>query len=49
MKNGGGFLIFGGLIKGKKWLPMSRWTNLTGVQREELNRLFQLNRRVFKA
>jgi transposase len=38
-----------GLIKGKKWLLMSRWKNLTSVQRGELNRLFQLNRRVFKA
>src|SRR5476649_1038354 len=38
-----------GLIKGKKWLLMSRWKNLTGIQRGELNRLFQLNRRVFKA
>jgi transposase len=38
-----------GLIKGKKWLLMSRWKNLTVVQRGELNRLFQLNRRVFKA
>jgi len=38
-----------GLIKGKKWLLMSRWKNLTGGQRGELNRLFQLNRRVFKA
>src|ERR1022692_889205 len=38
-----------GLIKGKKWLLMSRWKNLTGTQRGELNRLFQLNRRVFKA
>src|SRR5580698_2377352 len=38
-----------GLIKGKKWLLMSRWKNLALVQRGELNRLFQLNRRVFKA
>jgi transposase len=38
-----------GLIKGKKWLLMSRWKNLTVPQRGELNRLFQLNRRVFKA
>jgi transposase len=38
-----------GLIKGKKWLLMSRWKNLTVLQRGELNRLFQLNRRVFKA
>jgi transposase len=37
------------LIKGKKWLLLSRWTNLTSSQRGELNRLFQLNRRVFKA
>src|SRR6202007_926909 len=39
----------GGLIKGKKWLAMSRWKNLTVSQRGELNRLFHLNRRVFKA
>jgi transposase len=38
-----------GLIKGKKWLLQSRWKNLTQVDRGELNRLFQLNRRVFKA
>jgi transposase len=28
---------------------LSRWENLTTEQRGELNRLFQLNRRVFKA
>jgi transposase len=38
-----------GLIKGKKWLLMSRWINLTQESRGELNRLFQINRRVFKA
>jgi transposase len=38
-----------GLIKGKKWLLLSRWKNLTAIQRGELNRLFQMNRRVFKA
>ncbi|MGA2148312.1 MAG: ISL3 family transposase [Bryobacteraceae bacterium] len=38
-----------GLIKGKKWLLLSRWKNLTYPQRGELNRLFGLNRRVFKA
>ena len=38
-----------GLIKGKKWLLQSRWKNLTPQSRGELNRLFQLNRRVFKA
>ena len=38
-----------GLIKGKKWLLQSRWKNLTPASRGELNRLFELNRRVFKA
>src|SRR5206468_5468010 len=38
-----------GLIKGKKWLLLSRWKNLTDTHRGELNRLFGLNRRVFKA
>jgi len=38
-----------GLIKGKKWLLLSRWRNLTKVQRGELNGLFGMNRRVFKA
>lgn len=38
-----------GLIKGKKWLLQSRWKNLTPARRGELNRLFELNRRVFKA
>jgi transposase len=38
-----------GLIKGKKWLLLSRWKHLTYTHRGELNRLFGLNRRVFKA
>jgi transposase len=38
-----------GLIKGKKWLLLSRWQNLMPEHRGELNRLFQLNRRVCKA
>ncbi len=38
-----------GLIKGKRWLLMSRWVNLTEENRGDLNRLFQMNRRVFKA
>jgi transposase len=38
-----------GLIKGKKWLLLSRWVNLTEANRGELIRLFQMNRRVFKA
>jgi transposase len=37
------------VIKGKKWLLMSRWKNLTSASRGDLNRLFQLNRKVFKA
>ena len=37
------------VIKGKKWLLMSRWTNLTSKNRGDLNRLFQMNRKVFKA
>ena len=37
------------VIKGKKWLLMSRWKNLTGANRGDLNRLFQMNRKVFKA
>jgi transposase len=37
------------LIKGKKWLLLSRWKNLGGKHRGELNELFRLNRRVFKA
>src|SRR6266704_3951696 len=38
-----------GRIKGKKWLLLRRWKNLTQVHRGELNHLFQMNRRVFKA
>src|SRR6266852_1298918 len=38
-----------GLIKGKRWLLLSRWKNLAIQHRGELNRLFKLNRRVFKA
>ena len=37
------------VVKGKKWLLLSRWKNLAPTQRGVLNRLFQLNRRVFKA
>src|ERR1035437_4539553 len=37
------------LIKGKQWLLLSRWKNLAPKQRGVLDRLFQLNRRVFKA
>ena len=37
------------LVKGKRWLLLSRWVNLTTGKRHELNQLFALNRRVFKA
>jgi transposase len=37
------------LIKGKKWLLLSRWKNLSETHRGDLNQLFQMNRRVFKA
>ena len=38
-----------GLVKGKRWLLLSRWMNLAGPKRQELNELFALNRKVFKA
>ena len=38
-----------GVVKGKRWLLLSRWVNLTASKRQELNRLFALNRKVFKA
>ncbi|MGA2115708.1 MAG: transposase [Bryobacteraceae bacterium] len=37
------------LIKAKKWLLLSRWKNLAKNQRGVLNRVFHLDRRVFKA
>ena len=37
------------LVKGKRWLLLSRWVNLTAGQRQQLNQLFALNRKVFKA
>ena len=37
------------VVKGKKWLLLSRWKNLAPRQRGVLNQLFQLNRRVLKA
>ena len=36
-------------MKGKRWLLLSRWVNLTANKRQELNQLFALNRKVFKA
>src|SRR5499425_1566180 len=37
------------VVKGKRWLLLSRWVNLTTGKRQELNLLFALNRKVFKA
>ena len=38
-----------GLIKGKRWLLLSRWVNLNTHKKRQLNQLFALNRRVMKA
>ena len=37
------------VVKGKRWLLLSRWVHLTAAKRQQLNALFALNRRVFKA
>jgi transposase len=37
------------VVKGKRWLLLSRWIHLTAAKRQQLNALFALNRRVFKA
>jgi transposase len=38
-----------GLVKGKRWLLLTRWVNLSSGKRQELNSLFALNRKIFKA
>jgi len=38
-----------GLVKGKRWLLLTRWLNLSAGKRQELNELFALNRKLFKA
>jgi len=38
-----------GLVKGKRWLLLTRWVNLSSGKRQELNSLFVLNRKLFKA
>ena len=38
-----------GLVKGKRWLLLSRWVNLDSRQRQLLNDLFRLNRCTMKA
>jgi transposase len=37
------------LVKGKRWLLLSRWHNLTEAKQGELNQLLRLNRRLMKA
>jgi transposase len=37
------------LVKGKRWLLLTRWVNLTTGKRQELNTLFALNRKLLKA
>jgi transposase len=37
------------LVKGKRWLLLSRWVNLDTQKKRQLNRLFALNRRILKA
>jgi transposase len=38
-----------GLVKGKRWLLLTRWMNLDNQKRQQLNELFAINRRVMKA
>jgi transposase len=37
------------LVKGKRWLLLTRWVHLTANKKQQLNELFALNRRVMKA
>jgi transposase len=37
------------LVKGKRWLLLRRWVNLEFGEKQQLNQLFSLNRRVMKA
>jgi transposase len=37
------------LVKGKRWLLLTRWVHLTVRKKQQLNELFALNRRVMKA
>src|ERR1700693_5415316 len=38
-----------GVVKGKRWLLLTRWMNLDNRKRQQLNELFALNQRVMKA
>jgi transposase len=37
------------VVKGKRWLLLTRWVNLNTGKRQELNTLFALNRKLLKA
>jgi len=37
------------IVKGKRWLLLSRWMNLTRPKKQMLNELFSLNRKMMKA
>jgi transposase len=37
------------VVKGKRWLLLSRWVNLDSKKKQLLNELFRLNRRMMKA
>ena len=37
------------MVKGKRWLLLSRWVHLNTDKKRQLNRLFALNRRMLKA
>lgn len=37
------------IVKGKRWLLLARWVNLSAGKRQQLNELFRLNRRMLKA
>jgi transposase len=41
--------VMRGLVKGKRWLLLSRWMNLSSPKRQELSELFAMNRKIFKA
>jgi transposase len=38
-----------GLVKGKRWLLLTRWIHLSNAKRRELSTLFGMNRKLFKA
>jgi hypothetical protein len=37
------------VVKGKRWVLLTRWVNLSGHKKQLLNELFRMNRKVMKA